>query len=224
MKKKTTTILKLGKRKPRQVKGSLTEQDRARAAAGNGQPLDPKKDFQDEQAPAAARAAEQLTTADLEAEAEGPEAPEQVENGMALMQFVRVKPARDRTKKRFLELELSVGLTEESAPLFGSAIEDRYAILRDDAGVTALSISDAPAHTIDIAMAPGGESVIHAVIQPQKVNLHAVQEKGSGEERTVIRLQFVAPIAQTDELAKWACATHGELVWVNMGETQGMLV
>lgn len=221
MKKTKTTILKLGKREPRQVKGSLAEQDAARAAREKAKPLDPHKDFKDEPAPAA-RPAEQLTAEDLEAE--GPEAPEQVENGMALMQFVRVKPTRDRTKTRFLELELSVGLTEKSAPLFGRAVEDRYAILRDDAGVTALSISDAPAHTIDIAMVPGGDSVIHAVIQPQKVNLHAIQEKGSGEERTVIRLQFVAPIAQTEELAKWACATHGELVWVNMGETQGKLI
>jgi hypothetical protein len=152
-----------------------------------------------------------------------PGPPQEVQNGMVLMQFVHVKPSKDRSGKKFIGLELSVGLTDESAALFGKAIEDRYEILRDDAGVKDLSITDMGAHTIDVAIAADMKPVIHATILPERVGLSAVQEKGSGEERTVIRLSFVAPVPQTDPIALWGCNNHGELVWISMGALQGKL-
>jgi hypothetical protein len=167
---------------------------------------------------------EQQQQGELEIEEQDPPAPAQIENGMVLMQFVRVKPIREKGGKRFLNIELSVGLTPESAQLFGRSIEGRYDILMDDAAVTNLSFNDAAPHTIDIAEASNAKPVIHAIANLGRVSLAAVQEKGSGEERTVIRFSFVAIVPQTDDTLLWTGNNHGGLVWVKMLETQGSLL
>lgn len=160
----------------------------------------------------------------IEVDEDNPPAPAQIENGMVLMQFVRVKPIREKGGKRFLNIELSVGLTPESAQLFGRAIEGRYDILMDDAAVTNLTFNDAAPHTLDISEASNAKPVIHAIANLGRVSLAAVQEKGSGEERTVIRFSFVAIIPQTDDTLLWTGNNHGGLVWVKMLETQGSLL
>ena len=157
---------------------------------------------------------------DEESEGELPAA--QIQDGMALMRFVRLKPmVNKKSGARYLGLELSVALTEESAGLFGSAVEDRYAILNDHQ-LKDLHLNGMETHVLDLKTADGGFD-LHTPLVPERVSLAAVQQKGDGEERRVIRLSFVAPVLQDDKLCVWACKTHGELVWVKMAEQQASL-
>lgn len=167
-----------------------------------------------------------LTAPDAEADG-GDEADEvptaQVQEGMVLMRFVRLKPmVNKKSGARFLGLELSAALTEESAALFGEAIEDRYRILTDDAQLKDLHLNGLETHLFDLKEAKDTERgfAIHTPLQPERVSLAAVQQKGDGEERTVIRLSFVAPLIQDNTTCIWACNAHGELVWVKMAEQQ----
>jgi hypothetical protein len=163
---------------------------------------------------------------DDEEESEGDELPAaQIQDGMALMRFVRLKPmVNKKSGARALGLELSVALTRESAGLFGSAIEDRYAILNNHQ-LKDLHLNGMETHLFDLKEARDTENgfALHTPLVPERVSLSAVQQKGDGEERRVIRLSFVAPVGQSDHLCVWACKTHGELVWVKMVEQQRSL-
>lgn len=163
---------------------------------------------------------------DEEEEAEGDELPAaQIQDGMALMRFVRLKPmVNKKSGARYLGLELSVALTKESAALFGSAIEDRYAILSDHQ-LKDLHLSNMEPCLFDLKEARDTKEgfALHTPLVPESVSLAAVQVKGDGEERRVIRLKFIAPITQDNSLCVWACNAHGDLVWVKMAEQQRSL-
>jgi hypothetical protein len=191
-------------------------------------PLDPRTDDIDPR-PATARTEDFELTGEPE-DGETEEPPEQtlIQDGMVLMRFVKVVPQRDkRTQKRALHLHLSCGLNDQAVEHFGQAIADYYAMLRDDAGIGDLHIANGSLYTMDLketAEAPNAKEGLHKQVVAQKISLTAVQQKGEGEARTVIRLSFVAPIEQSDTLSAWACNTHGELVWVSMRESQGRLL
>lgn len=179
-------------------------------------PFDPDEDF----AQPVRREPQQERLLDQE---EAPP-PAEVQNGFVLMKFVRCKLTKEKTGARFVNMEFSTGLTDESAPLFGRAIEERYQMLRDDAGVTELRISDMQVHTLDVAIAADMKPAVHCGIQPQKVSLAVVQEKGSGEELDVIRFSFTAPVPQSEEILGWGAYNHGNLVWLKMCQRQGRLI
>ena len=180
-------------------------------------PLDPEEDFDTP----LKKEPEQGALIEQE---EAPPASE-VQNDMVLMKFVRCKLSKDnKSGKRFVNMEFSTGLSDESAPFFGREIEERYAMLRDDAGVTELRISDMEIHTIDVAIAADMKPAIHAAIVPERVTLAVVQDKGSGEEIDVIRLSFVASIPQTDDTLHFGGNNHGNLMWISMGERQKKLI
>lgn len=139
-------------------------------------PLDPEKDFNEPVKQ------EQIEEQDLLTDGSSEQQRALVENDMVCMQFVRVKPMKEKSGARWLVMELAVGLTDEAAELFGGEIEHGYKLLTN--GVTGLDL-DLKAHTLDIALISDGKPVIHQVVDPRRCSLENVQEKGSGEERTI---------------------------------------
>lgn len=189
-------------------------------------PLDPVEDFDSPTRKGMEVVSEKVGSEIQESFLDDGDAPPQaeVQNGMVLMKFVRCKLSKEKSGKHFVNLELSTALNNDSAPLFGREIAERYEMLRDDAGVTELRISDMEIHTIDVAIASDMKPAIHCAVLPERVSLAAVQEKGSGEETTVIRLSFIAPIPQSEDTLSWGGNNHGNLVWISMGERQGKLL
>lgn len=207
----------------------VTLDDEAKAAKlakksgrrGIGPALDPVEDFENPTMKVTSESGVQIIEEDFLTDGPGDPQEAQVQNGLVLMQFVRVKPIKEKDGKRFLALEFAVGLTDESSKLLGEEVRHGYKLLED--GVTGLTL-DLAAHVIDVAIAADMKPVIHSSVTPSRCNLQNVQEKGSGEERTIIRLSFVAPVPQTPELAVRVCENHGALVWLKMAEAQGRLV
>src|SRR6202011_397295 len=84
-----------------------------------GGPLDPVEDFNNP----LRKDPEQVEDENLQADDPGDPHQAQVQNGLVLMQFVRVKPIKEKDGKRFLAMEFAVGLTDDSAELLGDEIE-----------------------------------------------------------------------------------------------------
>lgn len=147
-----------------------------------------------------------------------------VEKGMVLMNFVKAIPTRDkRNNDRFVSLHFSAILSPEGAGLFSDKVSARFELMMDDKGLTDLHVHDLPIQMLDLARAEDGKNVLHEPVEPSKVGLAVIESKGSGETVKGIRLSFVAPIKQRDEVLLWAGAHHGELVWVKMGDSQRKL-
>jgi hypothetical protein len=148
----------------------------------------------------------------------------QVEKGMVLMNFVKTVLTRDKkTNERFVCLNFSALLSPEGAALFCDAINSRYELMIEDDGIPDLHISDCPLQMLDIADADEGKNVLHEPVTPTKVALAIIEQKGSGEASTGIRLSFTAPIKQRRDVLNWAAENHGVLVWVKMAEVQARL-
>jgi hypothetical protein len=147
-----------------------------------------------------------------------------VEKGMVLMNFVKTVLTRDKkTNERFVCLNFSALLSPEGAALFCEAINTRYELMIDDDGIPDLHISDCPLQMLDIADAEEGKNVLHEPVTPTKVALAVIEQTGSGESSTGIRLSFTAPIKQRRDVLNWAAEAHGSLVWVKMADQQSKL-
>ncbi len=147
-----------------------------------------------------------------------------VEKGMVLMNFVKTVLTRDKkTNDRFVCLNFSALLSPEGAALFCDSISSRYNLMIDDDGIPDLHISDCPLQMLDVADADVGGNVLHEAVTPTKVALATIEQKGSGEAVTGIRLSFTAPIPQRRDVLNWAAENHGVLVWVKMADQQSRL-
>jgi hypothetical protein len=169
-----------------------------------------------------------LTSPGTETEEEEEEAEEvavaRVEKGMVLMNFVKAIPTRDKkTNERFVSLHISAILSPEGAELFSEPITRRYNLMIEDEGLTDQHFRNIPQQMLDIARPEDGKNVLHEPVQPTKVGLATIEQKGSGEAVKGIRLSFVAPIKQTDAVLLWAGAHHGELVWIKMQDSQSKM-
>jgi len=144
-----------------------------------------------------------------------------IQDGFVLMNFVRLKPIKEKDGGRFLGIELAAGITDEHAKLLGPEIEEAYGEIGE--WITGLDL-ELPAHLLTVSTAADMTPMFSLSVIPARCSLQEVQEKGSGEERTIVRLSFLAAIPQTNELALWACQNHGTLVWVKMAPQQGKLI
>jgi hypothetical protein len=164
-----------------------------------------------------------ITATDLDLEPEPP-AEARIEKDMVLMSFVKAVLTRDKkTSERFVCLNFSALLSPEAANLFCEAISTRYCMMLKDDGIPDLHISDCPLQMLDIADAEVGGNVLHEPVTPTKVALATIEQKGTGETVTGIRLSFTAPIKQRRDVLNWAAENHGELVWVKMTDIQAKL-
>ncbi len=83
--------------------------------------------------------------------------------------------------------------------------------------------SDCPLQMLDIADADEGKNVLHEPVTLTKVALATIEQTGSGESSTGIRLSFTAPIKQRRDVLNWAAENHGVLVWLKMTDSQTTL-
>ena len=141
-----------------------------------------------------------------------------------LCNFVRAVLIRDKkSETRNIALHFSAVLSEEGAAQFSDAIEKRYAMMLNDEGLHDLNITDIPLQTLDLSGALDNKRVLHEVVAPSKVGLAIVQQSGSGQNDTGIRLTLVIPVKQQLDTLTWAAQNHGLLCWLKLGDVQRKL-
>jgi len=180
--------------------------------------LDPVKDFENP-----VRKQPSLTTEQQDGPDEGPPT---VQNGKTLMQFVRVRPTKETNGERLLRFEMSCGLSNENLEQFPEDIRDAYRMLAsNEKTLKGIDLANVEPQTIAIfeASDDAKPSLKAAGIKPQRVSVTVVEETGSTAARDVIRLAMSLPIPQTPDAGAWALRMHGELVWVELFDTQAGL-
>lgn len=141
-----------------------------------------------------------------------------------LCNFVRAVLIRDKkSDTRNIALHFSAVLSVEGAHQFSDAIANRYKMMRNDEGLHDLNITDIPLQTLDVAGALDNKRVLHEVVAPSKVTLALVQQSGTGQNDTGIRLTLVIPVKQLADTLAWAAQTHGLLCWLKLGDVQRKL-
>lgn len=179
-------------------------------------PLDPAADFENPV----------RREPSLEAEKPEPTAAPTVLNGKVLMQFVRLRPTKETDGERLLRLEMSCALTEENLASFPADIVGAYKLLaKNSATLKGLDLSSVEPQTVELfEVSDDATPALRATaIKPQKVSVAIIEETGSTAARNVIRLSMSLPVPQTPDAGAWALRMHGELVWVEMRDTQGAL-
>ena len=180
--------------------------------------LDPAEDFEN---PVTRQTS--LTTEQPDGPEEGPPS---VVNGKTLMQFVRLRPTKETNGERLLRLEMSCGLTSENLEQFTEDIRQAYQMLSNNPKtLKGIDLANVEAQTVKIYEASDDDSpaLEAAGIKPQRVSVTVVEETGSTAARDVIRLAMSLPVPQTPKAGAWALRMHGELVWVEMYDTQAGL-
>lgn len=180
--------------------------------------LDPAEDFE-----SPVRRQPSLTSEQPDGPEEGPPT---VQNGKTLMQFVRLRPTKETDGERLLRLEMSCGLTGENVEQFSKDIRDAYEMLAsNEKTLKGIDLANVEAQTVAIyeASDDAKPSLRAAGVKPQRVSVTVVEETGSTAARDVIRLSMSLPIPQTPDAGAWALRMHGELVWVEMFDTQAGL-
>ncbi len=152
--------------------------------------------------------------------------PVTVQNGKTVMQFVRLRPTKEANGERLLRFEMSCALTKENLDQFPVDIRHAYDMLAaNNETVKAIDLAHVESQTVKIYEASDDDApaLEAAGVKPQRVSVTVVEETGSTAARDVIRLAMSLPIPQTPKAGAWALRMHGELVWVQMQDTQGAL-
>jgi hypothetical protein len=156
------------------------------------------------------------------AEAESTPAPS-VNGNKCVAHFVRLRPDQNEGE-RFLAFEMALQLSEEVAKILPPLFQDAWATLSDDAAIRRLDLSTDEPIDWEIYVMPEDPSpaVLPAVI-PSKVRVQSVEETGSGKGRQIIRLSFSIVIPMDVTIGRWALDHYGDLVWLQVEETNRRL-
>jgi hypothetical protein len=173
-------------------------------------PLDQVKDFD-------APARRELVPENKEQEAA-------VREGFALCKFVSFGAERDKHDKAFISFNVSLPLTEEHEKWIPDDLRWAWeAVEEHDSKISQAFI---PNQVAEIRVAPdatdGSIKIGDAEIESAAIS--KITEKGTGEEREVIRLQMRLRMEMDTETARFARVHFGHNVWLKLHELQGKLI
>jgi hypothetical protein len=153
--------------------------------------------------------------------------PMAVRDGFALVRFVKPHFDRDKDDHPYIAFEFSLPLTDEHRAdgVLPDEIHGAWNAL-DEHSLKSVSPSSVDGRAVELRADPkitdqGRIAVKFAEIE--KVNISLIVEKGTGEEREIIRLHFRLSIELTDETLKYAGTYFGKDVWLRLVKTQGKL-
>jgi hypothetical protein len=192
------------KAKPREFSGSLAEQDAQRSA----------KELKQQSLPGASATPHNAF----------------VRNRYIIANFVKAHLERDKSDKPFISFEFSFPLHEEhEAPkILPKRILEAWKVLVD-AHLDKLAFRGVPPQVIELALAPDMQSREGALELPfteiTHAHIDAIEEKGSGKSKEVIRLTFRAKCELDNENMRFARQHFGHTLWVKfVDEVQGSLL
>lgn len=147
-----------------------------------------------------------------------------VRKGYALATFVKPHFERDKDDKAFVSYEISLPLTDEHDEWVPDEISEAWQIAKDH-GYKVQDI-DVENQCCEILLAPdakeGGLKVDAAEIE--KTTISKIVEKGTGEEREVIRLQFRIRLDLDNDAGRFARVHFGHPVWLKLQPLQRKLI
>lgn len=184
--------------------------------------LDPVKDF--EQPVRKDPSSQETQQENLPGVEQGESAPPPSVNGKkCVAHFVRLRPEQDEGQ-RFLHFEMALQLSQEVTEILPEIFQDAWSTLSNDSAIKRLDLACEDPMNWNIYLEPGDEAPATLIgLVPRKVRVQSVEETGSTKSRQVIRLSFAIVIPQDYILARWALENHGNLVWLEVEETNRRL-
>jgi hypothetical protein len=138
---------------------------------------------------------------------------------------VRPHFTRDKDDNRYVALEFSLQLGDEHEKVLPKSIINEWELMKEG-GRKGIELSDLGLFGFSIGLAPTGDDLdLEITAAPlESVKLMAIEDKGTGEAKDIIRLQFRASVELNADLEKFACRHFGKQIWLKMQETQGTLL
>jgi hypothetical protein len=152
-----------------------------------------------------------------------PEIPPIVQNGFTPVSFVRPHVERDDKDVPYVAFEISVPLVEGLSEWVPSRIRECWLALKEH-DIKALTIPHAIICNAELAIVPTGDDRLElTAASVEKVVISQIEERGTGETRVVIRLQFRISVQIDDFTWRFARNHFGRSIWLRMYESQQKL-
>jgi hypothetical protein len=147
-----------------------------------------------------------------------------VRKGYALATFVKPHFERDKDDHPFISYEISLPLTEEHKNWVPDEIGEAWEIAQNH-GYKVQDI-DVENQSCEMLLAPDAKdgSLKVDTAEIEKATISTVIEKGTGEEREVIRLHFRIRIGLDNEAGRFARVHFGHTVWLKLQPLQRKLI
>lgn len=150
-----------------------------------------------------------------------------VRKGYALATFVKPHFERDKDGKPFVAYEISLPLTEEHENWLPDEIAEAWEIAKDH-GYKVQDI-DVPNQTCEILLSPDGMTAKDGGLkvdttEVEQASISTIVEKGTGEEREVIRLKFRVRMELDNDTGRFARVHFGHDVWLKLQPLQRKLI
>lgn len=180
--------------------------------ASKGTVLDPVKDFE-------TPTKKQTTLVKEDTQMESA-----VRDGYALATFVKPHFERDKDDKPFVSFEISLPLTEEHNKWVPDEIGEAWEIVQNHG--YKLQDIEVENQTCEILLAPKAKdgSLKVDTAEIEKATISTVVEKGTGEEREVIRLHFRIRLELDNDAGRFARVHFGHTVWLKLQPLQRKLI
>lgn len=148
----------------------------------------------------------------------------QVRKGYALATFVKPHFERDKDDNAFVSYEISLPLTEEHKKWVPDEIGEAWEIAQNHGyKVQDINVEN---QACEILLAPDAKdgSLKVDVAEIEKAAISTIVEKGTGEEREVIRLQFRIRLELDNDAGRFARVHFGHPVWLKLEPLQRRLI
>jgi hypothetical protein len=148
-----------------------------------------------------------------------------VRKGYALATFVKPHFERDKDDKAYVSYEISLPLTEEHRNWVPDEIGEAWEVAADHGyKLTDIEVEN---QVCEILLTPdgsreGGLKVDTAEIE--KAAISTITEKGTGEDREVIRLHFRIRMEVDNDTGRFARVHFGHPVWLKLQPLQRKLI
>lgn len=158
--------------------------------------------------------------------AEDKQAESAVRNGFALVQFLKPHFDRDKDGGGFVSFEMSLPLTDEHEDWAPQEILEAWEFAKDhDYGVKDVDLDN---QSCQIMPSPdeltGKEGLKVSNVDIEKSTISIITEKGTGEERKIVRWHFRLRMELDNETCRFARVYFGKNVWLKLHKLQGKLI
>jgi hypothetical protein len=152
-----------------------------------------------------------------------------VRKGYALATFVKPHFERDKDDKAFVSYEISLPLTEEHKDWVPDEIGEAWEVAADHGYEIKHIQVENQACDILIApdakdMTPGSTGLKVDAVEIEQAAISTVVEKGTGEEREVIRLKLRIRMDLDNDAGRFARVHFGHAIWLKLQPLQRKLI
>jgi|SRR6267154_1220528 len=158
------------------------------------------------------------------------EVPAQIQNGFAMVNFVRAILERDKKDNAFIIYEISFGITEEHAEadakgrIFIPKKVKRVWEAMNQLDLKSCEILDIPPQAVTFAIAPDmGDDKSSLVLEGsniEQMKLRLITEKGTGKARKYVRLSCQIRIPAGESSISFARKHFGRKIWLDWEQAQ----